>query len=155
MIDVLQFLLGVGILGALAGIIGVLIAQILTARRESRALLRERDGLLRILYPEVSMTHRDCNWLKSKYDQGQTEVAAALATRHQYARTDTWEATRVKLAQQTPPEQGMWPPRHLLSKSPGAPGAGGPSRTSRPNRSKLHASCCIDLLGHTGATRFA
>jgi len=88
--DVLQYLLG-------AGIVSVLLTQVITVWRAEVGWRRERDGLLRILATEVSINRRSVAFLLWLFGTKNGAAAVGIPTPH--ARTEAWEATRMKLAQ--------------------------------------------------------
>jgi hypothetical protein len=80
MSEVLQYLVGGGIIG---GIIGALVAQIATAVRAWRVRRRERKGLLRLLYTEVRQNKINIDYVAPLLDQPNV-AKGALTMRGRY-----------------------------------------------------------------------
>jgi|SRR5215207_6412476 len=99
MTTVLEYLLG-------AGILGVLVTQIATWVRAELERRRERNGLLRILFTEVSSHRGPIKSLCFFFEQAkQGDPKAEKHSRSappvffESMETETWQDTRVKLAQ--------------------------------------------------------
>lgn len=95
----LQFLIG-------AGLLGVLLTQIAVGMRERKARRLERNGLLRILYTELSANQSilrmaDVFFHANMSEERRSRIAKETL-RDRPAHTEAWEDTRVKLAQHLP-----------------------------------------------------
>jgi len=92
----LQYLLG-------AGILGVLLTQVFTVWRERQDRRRERNGLLRILFSEIHLNQMLLHNVDTLYQANMPKEHRMKAGRRTLEREhmyrETWEATRVQLAQ--------------------------------------------------------
>jgi hypothetical protein len=91
--ELLTFLLG-------AGIVSVLVTQVLSVLRESLGRRRKLRGLLRLIFAEVSTNQRTIGGLGTLIDSGYGKEVAQLPEEH--VSLEAWKAARIELAEHLP-----------------------------------------------------